>query len=101
LKASLAAHYARQGAHFDKGFATEGGSEELPEGHLEMAAADAAQVEQGIRPGCQKENSPEPIPAISAPTLDFSKSFLLSFVCLFHCLCIYLLINLLLLLINY
>jgi len=37
----------------EKGFANEGGPEEVPEGHQEVTAADAAQVKGCIGPGCQ------------------------------------------------
>ena len=49
--------------HLDHGLATEGGAEEDPEGHEEVAAADAAQVKQGVRPCRQQEDAPEAMPA--------------------------------------
>ena len=48
--------------HLDKRFAAEGRPEELPEGHLEVAAADAAQVEERIWPSSQQEDAPETVP---------------------------------------
>ena len=48
--------------HLDKRFATEGCPKELPEGHLEMAAADAAQIKERIWPSSQQEDAPETVP---------------------------------------
>ena len=38
------------------GLAQEGGPEKRPEGHQEMSAADAAQIEGEIRPGSHEED---------------------------------------------
>jgi len=58
------------GAHLDQGLPTKGGPKELPEGHLEVAAANAAQVKERVRPCCQQKDPPEPIPASHAELLE-------------------------------
>ena len=50
-------------AHLDDSLATEGGAEKDPEGHEEVPAADAAQIEQRIGPRRKQENAPETTPA--------------------------------------
>lgn len=46
-----------------KGLPCHGGPDELPEGHQEVPAADAAQVEERVRPGSQQKDAPEAVPA--------------------------------------
>jgi hypothetical protein len=47
--------------HLDAPLADEGGTEELPEGHEEVAAADAAQVKGGVGVGGQQQDAPEAV----------------------------------------
>jgi hypothetical protein len=49
-------------AHLHNGLPSQSGPKELPEGHQEVAAADAAQIEEGVRPRRQQEDAPETMP---------------------------------------
>lgn len=51
------------GLHLDKHFANECGSKKVPEGHEEVAAADAAQVKGSIGPSSQQQDAIEAMPA--------------------------------------
>ena len=55
-------HWAT-GLYLDKHFANECGSKETPEGHEEVAAADAAQVKGSIGPSSQQQDAIEAMPA--------------------------------------
>lgn len=48
--------------YLGKGLAAESGTKKYPERHQEMATADAAQIKECVRPGCQQEDAPEAMP---------------------------------------
>ncbi len=49
--------------HLNDAFADESGAEELEEGHAEVAADDAAQIEECVGPGSQQQHPHEAKPA--------------------------------------
>lgn len=61
--------------YLDQRFAAESRPKELPEGHLEMAATNAAQIKQCIRPCCQQENTPEAIPSRTMSIPQYLKAY--------------------------
>jgi len=57
--------------YLHNGLAGERGAKEFPEGHQEVAAADAAQVKQCVGPCCQQKYAPEAVPATSQDMYHF------------------------------
>ena len=58
----LAVQHSMTGNYLDEYFANEGGSEEVPEGHQEVATADSTQVKGSVGPGSKQQYAVEAMP---------------------------------------
>lgn len=66
LEREVGMRRCRTSTDLEKGFANESCPKEVPEGHEEVATADATQVKGCIGPSSQYEDAHKPMPASSA-----------------------------------